>query len=369
MFEFTWIHLSSRLMLVLQFAAAVTGQHAPVFVVRDGDDVTLPCENVINDQNKCDATIWVFSGTGISVELITLGQINKQAKSESDRLSVTEKCSLVIKKVTEEDVGFYTCRQYKGGQELQFCSLYLYVTKMTEHKLDEQVTFTCSVLNFGRCRLSVKWMFEDKNVDKDTETSQASCSDTVTFPTSDLKPNYDELKCKVRDIYTGKEQLFPFRRQSSDMETTTLKKTNESSRDLGTGTTAPSLHNPAWWVFVIAAAGCAALIITVVVVITMWKTKGNKTETKKNAGGTLNSVVILDGPEMGPDLIDAEDDVSYAPISFTKKPSSTAQEQIKHADEDEGDTVTYTTLKMSCSAVAVSTEPSNLYATVTKADK
>ncbi|WP_438637259.1 immunoglobulin domain-containing protein [Paraclostridium dentum] len=90
----------------------MTGEYPLVIFVRDGDDVTLPCKNVINDQNKCDATAWEFSDARNTVELIILGQIGEYAKS-----SVSENCSLVIKKVTDEDVGLYICRQYKSGRQ------------------------------------------------------------------------------------------------------------------------------------------------------------------------------------------------------------------------------------------------------------
>ena len=73
----------------------------------------------MTDQDKCDSTTWLFSGSRktAAVELIELGQIGKKAKTKSDRLSVTANCSLVIKKVTVEDVGRYTCRQFKSGQQ------------------------------------------------------------------------------------------------------------------------------------------------------------------------------------------------------------------------------------------------------------
>ncbi|KAI3363879.1 hypothetical protein L3Q82_001476 [Scortum barcoo] len=88
------------------------------FTVRDGDEVTLPCENVIDGQKNCGNTTWIFSDSGRSpaVSLFELGQI-KNIKSKSDRLSVTVNCSLVIKKVTVEDVGLYTCRQFRSGQQ------------------------------------------------------------------------------------------------------------------------------------------------------------------------------------------------------------------------------------------------------------
>ncbi len=74
---------------------------------------------MINDQNKCDGTTWNFSGSkGGTVELIRLGQIGEKVAMKSDRLSVTENCSLVIKKVTDEDAGRYICQQYdKSGQK------------------------------------------------------------------------------------------------------------------------------------------------------------------------------------------------------------------------------------------------------------
>ncbi|GLD65714.1 uncharacterized protein AKAME5_003008900 [Lates japonicus] len=105
--------MSLFLILVLQ-CTAVTGQFSS-FTVRVGHEVTLPCENVIDDQNNCDSTFWVFSDS--SVELVTHGRISATDKSKSDRLSLTENCSLVIKKVTDEDVGRYDCQQYRPGLE------------------------------------------------------------------------------------------------------------------------------------------------------------------------------------------------------------------------------------------------------------
>ncbi|XP_051264328.1 uncharacterized protein LOC127367995 isoform X7 [Dicentrarchus labrax] len=119
MVEFRWIKMSLFLMLVLHFTAAATRQLYLSSTVRAGDDVTLSCENVINDQNNCGSTTWLFSGSRstAAVELVTLGQIGKDTNSKSDRLSVTANCSLVIKKVTVEDVGRYTCRQFISGQQ------------------------------------------------------------------------------------------------------------------------------------------------------------------------------------------------------------------------------------------------------------
>lgn len=87
-------------------------------LVRDGDDVSLSCENAIEGQNECDSTTWTFSSSRrTTVELVTLGNIGENAKNKSHRLRVSEKCSLVIKMVTAEDAGLYLCQQYKSGQK------------------------------------------------------------------------------------------------------------------------------------------------------------------------------------------------------------------------------------------------------------
>jgi len=97
-------------------------------IVRAGDEVTLPFDNVIDDQDKCESTEWLFSHSGSTVTLFKDGQIHKAAKAKSDRLRVTQNCSLVIKKVTEEDAGYYTCRQIRSGiQQGPDSDVYLHV--------------------------------------------------------------------------------------------------------------------------------------------------------------------------------------------------------------------------------------------------
>ena len=105
--------------LSVVFSAAVTGQDDYI-IVRDGNDVTLPCKNVIEGQDKCDRTTWMYSQRHWSpeVELITLGNINNNVNDKSDRLSVTADCSLVITNVTFNDVGRYVCKQFDtSGQQ------------------------------------------------------------------------------------------------------------------------------------------------------------------------------------------------------------------------------------------------------------
>ncbi|XP_059211954.1 uncharacterized protein LOC131990822 isoform X2 [Centropristis striata] len=120
MVELRWI----TFFVMLQFAA-VSGKSTTYVTVtaRDGDEVTLPCNNVIKNQHKCDQTSWLYSqNTGKATEeLISLGQIGKSeiAEAKSNRLSVTADCSLVIKNVTRQDAGLYSCRQFNRAGKLQ----------------------------------------------------------------------------------------------------------------------------------------------------------------------------------------------------------------------------------------------------------
>ncbi|XP_044025044.1 uncharacterized protein LOC122863049 isoform X11 [Siniperca chuatsi] len=295
MAEFKWISLF--LIAVLQFTAAA--EKLPLsFTVRVGDEVTLPCENVTDGQRKCNSTTWLFIGSGYTAaaELIDLGQIVERAKAQSDRLSVTASCSLVIKNVTVEDVGLYTCRQFRSGQQQGPDSqVHLSVVTMTEHQDTDKVTLTCSVLTFERCKHTVKWLYAGKDVAKDNKdllTSQSLCRASVRFLTSHYshtsRSNF--LTCEV--TVGNKVQLFPFRLQPSVEDTTTATETTtttksttkstttENSRKAGITTTASAINDASteqkgwWWLYIIVAVVLAALLVIAVAVIRWKRTKG-----------------------------------------------------------------------------------------------
>ncbi len=75
-----------------------------------GENVHLPCNNALSD---CTSTTWTYSRHSETVELIAGGK----KKKDIERLSVGSDCSLNIKKVTKEDYGSYSCRQYVNGQQ------------------------------------------------------------------------------------------------------------------------------------------------------------------------------------------------------------------------------------------------------------
>uniref|UniRef100_UPI0009B3B56E uncharacterized protein LOC109953445 n=1 Tax=Monopterus albus TaxID=43700 RepID=UPI0009B3B56E len=194
------------------FSGAVTTALS-FLTVRDGADVTLSCESLIDGQEKCDGTTWLFSNSRSTsaVALIELGQTGKEAESKSDRLSVTENCSLVIKKVTAEDVGRYTCRQFdkSGRQQGRDNVVDLSVVTMTEQKDTDKLTLLCSLWTDGRCIYTVKWLLKGNNVDKnnkDLKTSQSPCNATLTFNISHFIYSLRDksLTCDV----TNRDQRF-----------------------------------------------------------------------------------------------------------------------------------------------------------------
>ncbi|XP_014185465.1 uncharacterized protein LOC102299779 isoform X2 [Haplochromis burtoni] len=265
--EFRWI----QMFLCLMIQIAVSVNETSIFM-KVGDDVTLLCLNVIDEQNNCDGTTWIFTSTNkpTTVELITLGQIGEEAKTQSDRLSVTANCSLLIKKLTVEDVGLYYCQQYKVKETPSQHTLvhqsfvHVAVITLTEHKDIDKGTLNCSVLTHGECHQTVMWQIKGKDVDKNnnqTVTSHTVCSTTVSIPESNFlySSRYNILACEVTDTKTGKVQLFTFTSQLTGEET-------DSSVSLRS---------------IIVSVGLAATLITAVSVNIWTRTKGNTTKMDK----------------------------------------------------------------------------------------
>ncbi|KAI9528356.1 hypothetical protein NQZ68_022048 [Dissostichus eleginoides] len=282
--EFKRIKMSSLLILLLQFTGAAIGQRYLYLSVRAGDEATLPCNSVIQDQDECESTTWLFSDSGSSaaVELVSGGQVGEEARAKSDRLRVTGKCSLGIKKATEEDTGRYSCRQIRPGeQQGPDSQLYLSVVTMTEHQDNDEVTLDCSVSTYRQCRQTVKWLLQGRAVVKDhrdIRTSQSSCSASVTFLTSlfSYTTRFELFTCEVTNGYN----VQTFRPQSSGEETTT---TTESDSRSGFNTTASEITEDSAKLqgllrLILVSVGLAALIMIVVAVSIWTRTKEKQTQ-------------------------------------------------------------------------------------------
>ncbi|XP_032399751.1 uncharacterized protein LOC116706819 [Etheostoma spectabile] len=199
-----WVGMSLFLMLLLQFAAA-RKFFGPIVAV--GDEVTLSCENGMDDPDPCEGVIWFF------VSPRNQGQTlfeDKQIRAKPDRLSVTENCSLVIKNIQRDDVGRYDCGHFRSGKlHGEDTVTVLHVVTMTEQQKDDEVTLVCSVSAYSsNCYHTVSWRYGETDVG----ATRSSCSATVAiFTPSRLRPKYSELlKCKVTPSDSETAHLFPF---------------------------------------------------------------------------------------------------------------------------------------------------------------
>ncbi|XP_063758470.1 uncharacterized protein LOC134877048 isoform X2 [Eleginops maclovinus] len=320
--------IKATLFVILLLQCTVAGKNTLSFTVRAGHDVTLPCGNVINPQHTCKSTTWIYSRDGGTTnELIAHGQIKSDIyKAISDRLHLTEECSLVIKNVTPVDAGLYTCRQYPepgGLQQGPDCNVLLSVIDMTQDKDNDDVTLFCAVRTY-ECQHTVQWLYQGNQ--DDVEIRADACSSRVILA-SHL--NQKLLKCSVTVTETGETLLLDACPQSS------CEKTGSTSAI-------------DWWWYVLVAVGLAALLITIVAVIRWKRAKGDRTH--------------MDDRIAGP-----KEDVSYASVSYSKNNSSKAQVRSKEGDED--DVVTYSTVKAPSLSVGTFADPSNIYATIDKPNK
>uniref|UniRef100_UPI0037E87AF0 uncharacterized protein n=1 Tax=Semicossyphus pulcher TaxID=241346 RepID=UPI0037E87AF0 len=264
------------------------------YAVRDGDDVTLPCNNVIGGRQNCDSISWIFSDlrNTATVVLVQQGQIGENAGAKSDRLTVTSDCSLVMKKVKEEDADYFTCR--KQNKDTQ---IYLSVITIVEQKKSDGVTLSCAVRTPGHCRYTVKWLFEGEDgdeYDQNVKTSQSDshCDTTVSFLNPDIShaSSHNVLKCEVTDGFTGDMKHLSFSPQSGNEDTTTTTTMNPPAATATPATTeqtstTESSRTAAWWRFIAVSVGLSALIITVVTVNIWTQTKGRKTRRDENMVG------------------------------------------------------------------------------------
>ncbi|XP_060907452.1 uncharacterized protein LOC132984609 isoform X2 [Labrus mixtus] len=262
----------SLIVILTLLVTAVTGDDTASLTVRLGHDVTLPCGNVIKDQQKCDSTSLLFSrdSGSTAVELVTLGNINKNEKAKAKRLNVAEDCSLVIKSVTREDVGRYTCRQIRSGEQVSEARVLLNVINI---ELDDAFRFYCSVFSYGDCAHTVQWYYKGDETDI-SQHQQLTCTAVVIFTTPHVvqKSNFNELLfCNVTDKKSGQTLLCNVDPGSSCEKTgSTSAGGNEKMED-------ETLKKPGWIRFIIVSVGLAVLII-IFVTISIWvRTKEKKT--------------------------------------------------------------------------------------------
>ncbi|XP_016533341.1 uncharacterized protein LOC107837691 [Poecilia formosa] len=242
--ESRWRKTLLFFILMLQFAGAGRRDLTLYSTVRAGDDVTLSCENVADGHRNCNTTNWLYSRSRRSA-VVTLVEHGKIKHGRSDRLSVSANCSLVLKKVSAEDVGKYTCKQLRSGRHSGPDGLvYLSTVNLTEHEEQHRLTLRCSVSEYERCRHRVKWLRMGISLDKqnqDIKESSTSSSAAVTFKSSHyVNPSsLNSFKCEVKA--NDKVQLFTFSSRPSVKSTTAVTENPAVSSGVSFIKTSPNI--------------------------------------------------------------------------------------------------------------------------------
>ncbi|XP_055362497.1 uncharacterized protein LOC114849245 isoform X1 [Betta splendens] len=134
-----------------------------------GDDAVLPCVSVSHlDAPSCSNIIWLYKQwTEPTLQEVVNGKVRTDSVRAA-RLDVDTTCSLIVRNITAEDAGFYTCRQ----GEYSYTETFVYLSVLTispappdaDPKSDGNVTLLCTLFRNSRldqCKQnSIRWLDE-----------------------------------------------------------------------------------------------------------------------------------------------------------------------------------------------------------------
>ncbi|XP_076730686.1 uncharacterized protein LOC143412789 [Maylandia zebra] len=153
---------------------------------------------------------------------------------------------------------------------------------------------------------------------------------------------------------SGDHTTTPIPTTSKSTNATTVSPSSQPTST--TGTTERNTLSEIWKRVIIVLVGILVLILAIV--INTWnKPNGSKTQVEE-----ATKVASERSCQKNADA----EDVSYVSVSFIRR--SKCKAKVCN-DNDEDDTVTYSTVKFPSSSAGVSTDPSNLYSTINKQKK
>ncbi|XP_028970539.2 uncharacterized protein LOC105030579 isoform X1 [Esox lucius] len=204
------------LVTILYLLTGVSGDTRSLYT-RVGDNVSLSCTNVVNQD--CSSTTWNYHRTGLQIVIEEVGHGKIKTNSErADRLKVGSDCSLHISDVRAEDAGIYTCQQFLtvgGSQHGSDAPVHLSVltnslsTPVTDVKPDRPVTLRCFLYTFEgpeKCLhgvtepVSLLWVDETGNkLKKDSrhQVTQTSDCDITLNVTLQKEDNNRKWTCQL----------------------------------------------------------------------------------------------------------------------------------------------------------------------------
>ncbi|KAM8725429.1 uncharacterized protein AB9X84_002220 [Acanthopagrus schlegelii] len=156
---------------VLQFEG-VSGEIKNLYS-RAGHYAILSCGRASSSDPTCSHVDWFFDRDQTqSISEVSEGKV-KLDSVRAVRLSLDTSCSLIIKNITAEDAGFYTCRQ---REYFNYTDISTYLSVLTispsppdaDPKRDAEVTLECSLFRHTHShhcpQISIRWMDETRTV-------------------------------------------------------------------------------------------------------------------------------------------------------------------------------------------------------------
>ncbi|XP_052379940.1 uncharacterized protein LOC118378608 isoform X2 [Oncorhynchus keta] len=352
------------LVTVLYLLTGVSGETLSMFS-RMGDDVSLPCNNVVYPD--CSSTTWIYN-VNRAIELVGLGKVKQQLNDIADRLSVASNCSLHVSDVRAVDVGLYTCQQYltETGPKHGVSS----TTPVTDLKPNVNMTLRCSLLTdtqHGTCWSGFSLSWGPKTGTKAQVTRDSSCDITLTV-TLQKKDNNRKWTCtltekgnmKISIDFTSTFSDTAEKTTDSDDVISTVPGSTASTARPALSTTSPSSAGSQnlFLTVTVGVALAAVVCVTAVVIIVRRRRDKNQVPTDNSIG--LNAV-NHPTPPTNEDKSQPADRITYASIDhFNQNPPHRVNANSK-------DAVMYASV-MPSSGRGRETEnpadPSSLYSTV-----
>ncbi|XP_052379936.1 uncharacterized protein LOC118381925 isoform X2 [Oncorhynchus keta] len=320
------------LVTVLYLLTGVSGERLSMFS-RVGDNVSLPCNNVVYPD--CSSTTWIYNRDGSTgnIEDVTLGKINVDQKERAERLSLGSNCSLHVSNVRAEDVGLYHCQQYltetgpKHGGDAPVHLSVLTISStppVTDLKPNVIMTLRCSLLTdtqHGTCWSGFSLSWGPKTGTKAQVTRDSSCDITLTV-TLQKKDNSRKWTCTLTE--KGNMKI------SIDFTSTFSGSTASITRPALSTTSPSSAGSQNLFLTVTVGVALAAVVcVTAVVIIVRRRRDKNQVPTDNSIG--LNAV-NHPTPPTNEDKSQPADRITYASIDhFNQNPPERVDAQGEDA--------------------------------------
>ncbi|XP_051716930.1 uncharacterized protein LOC127494813 isoform X4 [Ctenopharyngodon idella] len=204
-----------RLMILCSLLTGASGDRYLNVIRSDGENVNLPCDNNHTDSRL---TTWIYSGERSETVVLFEKGIKENDIKRYERLSLESDCSLNIYKITTEDRGIYTCRQYVNTEtpytdtNVHLCVLHVSPSStQTEIRPGSSFTLSCQLHVYAGypCddfftseRIQLIWVNKTGvNLQSDSRyqiSSPHHCNITLTTTLLDEDHN-TEWRCQVTD--------------------------------------------------------------------------------------------------------------------------------------------------------------------------